>query len=361
MPDKPDCLIICGQSPSIAGAAGNRIARDRITTLANEYEVDLVLIVNKEDPVSPDLARELGVRRLTVFRIGRMSKLVSVLRNLLSIPPRYSTRQSRAALRFLSNALSTNRYVLVRFEFSQVAPYQALLEHRARAVLAVHDLQLQVVLRASLSERLLFSAFTYRYEERLLRLFDQITVLSRKDKYLIDGVYPYCNVEVEQPSLSPFVHKIRRELADIAPASLLFWGAMNRPENEEAVLFFVRHCLPQLKARFPHVLLYVVGNAPSERILKLKDTNVVVTGFVDDPSPYFERAALGIVPLLRGAGVKLKTLEMLEAGLEVVSTYVGAEGVDGPREGLRVVDCSAFSEAVMSALENQARTAPATQ
>ena len=216
-----------------------------------------------------------------------------------------------------------------------------------------------MVLRAPLFERLLFSAFTYRYEERLLRLFDQITVLSRKDKYLIDGVYPYCNVEVEQPSLSPFVHKVKRKLASIAPASLLFWGAMNRAENEEAVLFFVRHCLPELRARFPHMVLYVVGNGPSERIRKLKDATVVVTGFVEDPSPYFERAALGIVPLRRGAGVKLKTLEMLAAGLQVVSTYVGAEGVDGPRDGLKVVDRSAFTAAVVSALEKQARAAAA--
>lgn len=361
MPDKPGCLIICGQSPSIAGAAGNRIALDRIAALASEYEVDLVLIVNRKDPVSSNLARELGVRRLTVFRVGRLSKVISVLRNLPSVPPRYSTRQSRAAVRFLADALATNQYALVRYEFSQVAPYQAALRHSARAVLAVHDVQLQVVLRAPFFERLLFSAPTYRYEERLLRSFDQITVLSGKDKHLIDGLYPYCNVEVERPSLSPFVHKVRREPDNIDPASLLFWGAMNRPENEDAVLFFVRQCLPELKARFPHIILYVVGNAPSERILKLKGDSVVVTGFVEDPSSYFERAALGIVPLLRGAGVKLKTLELLEAGLEVISTYVGAEGVDDTQGSLKVVDRSTFTQAVTSALERQARARSATQ
>jgi len=157
------------------------------------------------------------------------------------------------------------------------------------------------------------------------------------------------------------VYKVKRMPKNIHPGALLFWGAMNRPENEEAVLFFVRHCLRDLKVRFPNAVLYVVGSAPAEKIRKLSGDDVIVTGFVEDPTPYFERAALGIVPLLRGAGVKLKTLEMLEAGLRVVSTYVGAEGVDDPRRQLEVVDPSNFAQAVMSVLDEQVRrSAPVT-
>ena len=122
------------------------------------------------------------------------------------------------------------------------------------------------------------------------------------------------------------------------------------------MLFFVRHCLPAIRAHFPGAVLYVVGNAPPARMRKLQSDGVVVTGFVEDPTPYFERAALGVVPLLRGAGVKLKTLEMLKAGLPVVSTYVGAEGVDDVEHGLTVVDPRGFAEAVINALE---RPAPA--
>lgn len=353
MAHKEGCLLVCAQSPSIAGAAGNRIARDRISMLATEYAVDLVLIVNRKDPVSADLARELGLRSVAVFRIGRLSKLGTVLLNLLSTPPRFATRLSRAALRFLGDALAANRYALVRYEFSQAAPYRTLLEYQARSVLAAHDVQLQVVLRASVLERLLFSASTYRYEERLLHSFDEITVLSEKDKGLIDGLYPYCNVAIERPSLSAFVHKVSRVAKKIEAGTLLFWGAMHRPENEQAVLFFVRQCLPEIRVHFPTAVLYVVGNAPSARVRKLEGDGVIVTGYVEDPTPYFERAALGVVPLLRGAGVKLKTLEMLQAGLQVVSTYVGAEGVDGVQRRLNVVDPRRFAQAVINALEQQ--------
>lgn len=356
MSDKQACLFVCAQSPSITGAAGNRVARERIMKLAGEYEVDLVLIVNRRDPVSANLARELGVRSVAVFRVGKFAKLLGVLTHLASIPPRYSTRLSRAVLRHLGDMIEANRYALARYEFSQAAPYHGLLRSRVRSVLAAHDIQLQVVLRASLLERLLFSAPTYSFEERLFRCFDEITVLSNKDKSLIHGLYPYCNVTIEKPSLSTFVHSVRRVAENIEAGTLLFWGAMHRHENEQAVLFFVRHCLPAIRAHFPGAVLYVVGNAPPARMRKLQSDGVVVTGFVEDPTPYFERAALGVVPLLRGAGVKLKTLEMLKAGLPVVSTYVGAEGVDDVEHGLTVVDPRGFAEAVINALE---RPAPA--
>src|SRR5512135_2037997 len=192
MPDKQVCLFVCAQSPSITGAAGSRIARERIMKLAGEYEVDLVLIVNRKDPVSADLARELGIRSVAVFRIGRIAKVMTVLRHLLFIPPRYSTRLSQAVIRYLDGAIKANRYDVVRYEFSQAAPYHALLKPRAHSILAAHDVQLQVVLRASASERLLFSAATYKFEEQLFRSFDEIIVLSAKDKSLIDGLYPHC-------------------------------------------------------------------------------------------------------------------------------------------------------------------------
>lgn len=360
MPDKQACLFVCAQSPSIAGAAGNRIARERLMKLASEFEVDLVLIVNRKDPVSSDLVRELGIRSLTVFRIGAIAKFMTVLGHLLTVPPRFSTRLSRAALRHLRAALEANTYALVRYEFSQAAPYHELLKPQAQSVLAAHDVQLQVVLRAPLPERLLFSASTYGFERRLFRSFDEIIVLSGKDKSLIDGLYPHCRVTIEKPSLSAFVHNVKRSAGTVEAGALLFWGAMHRPENEQAVLFFVRNCLPEIRTRFPGVVLYVVGNAPSAKIRRLSGDGVIVTGFVDDPTPYFERAALGVVPLLRGAGIKLKTVEMLKAGLRVVSTHVGAEGVDDVTRGLTVVEPERFAEAVINAMQERAPAHPVT-
>lgn len=106
---------------------------------------------------------------------------------------------------------------------------------------------------------------------------------------------------------------------------------MNRPENEQAVIYFTQKCFTKLLEIDSEYKLYVVGSNPSAKIINLQNNNnnnIIVTGFVEDPTPYFEKAAIGIVPLLQGAGIKLKTLEMLAAGLPVISTNIGAEGLE---------------------------------
>jgi glycosyltransferase involved in cell wall biosynthesis len=100
---------------------------------------------------------------------------------------------------------------------------------------------------------------------------------------------------------------------------------MNREENELAVLKFLELYHDLLIQE--NYKLYIVGNKPSQKILNLASSNIIVTGFVEDPSEYFIKAELGIVPLVSGAGIKVKTLEMLECGMKVISTPIGAEGI----------------------------------
>jgi len=122
---------------------------------------------------------------------------------------------------------------------------------------------------------------------------------------------------------------------------MMYWGAMNRSENEDAAMFLIENVMPKLVRQIPDAKLYVVGNKPSARLLACTGKNVVVTGFVADPTEIFEKVRVGVVPLRKGAGIKVKTLEMLKAGIPVISSPVGAEGVE-LGEKLTVVNCDAF-------------------
>ncbi|MEL6463008.1 MAG: glycosyltransferase family 4 protein, partial [Cyanobacteria bacterium J06621_15] len=139
---------------------------------------------------------------------------------------------------------------------------------------------------------------------------------------------PEKNIIVKPPQLSEFVSKIKRNLEKIENKSLLFWAAMNRPENEQAAINFIQNCFTDLLKIDPEYKLYIVGSNPSLKIKQLESENIIVTGFIEDPSDFFEKAQIGIVPLLQGAGIKLKTLEMMQAGLPVISTSIGAEGIE---------------------------------
>ena len=105
----------------------------------------------------------------------------------------------------------------------------------------------------------------------------------------------------------------------------MFWGAMNRLENENAVTNFMKNIWPLVDKE--NTKFYIVGANPSKKILNLKSENIIVTGFVEDPNEYFEIMDLSVTPLLLGAGIKIKVLESLAAKIAVITTNVGAEGI----------------------------------
>jgi glycosyltransferase involved in cell wall biosynthesis len=95
----------------------------------------------------------------------------------------------------------------------------------------------------------------------------------------------------------------------------------------DAVLHFARGIFPRILAAVPDARLIVAGIDPPEAVRALAGPRIEVTGYLADPAPVFRRAAVGVVPLRLGAGIKIKTIEMLDCGIPVVATTVGAEGV----------------------------------
>lgn len=112
-------------------------------------------------------------------------------------------------------------------------------------------------------------------------------------------------------------------------ANLVFVGSMSYVPNVDAVTWFVREVLPLVAAAVPDVTFTIVGARPSAAVQRLaQDPRVRVTGRVDDVRPYYAAAAAAVVPLRFAGGVRLKILEAMALGMPVVSTTIGAEGLD---------------------------------
>lgn len=163
-----------------------------------------------------------------------------------------------------------------------------------------------------------------KLELSLARSCDATFVVSPVEKDILQkecadlrvNVIP--NVHEVCPGRTPF--SSRRDL--------LFIASFLHPPNEDAMLHFVTEILPLIKAEISDIKLYVVGNEPTEAVRALASEEIIITGFVHDVAPYFERCRVFVSPLRYGAGVKGKIGQSLSHGLPVVTTSIGSEGMD---------------------------------
>lgn len=147
--------------------------------------------------------------------------------------------------------------------------------------------------------------------------------------------------------------------ASVTPGYLLFTGMMNYEPNIEAVRYFVREILPLIRAEVPNVTFHIAGANPSPEVKALAADSVYIHGSVPDMRPYFHQASVVVVPLLHGGGTRLKILDAAACGKPIVSTSVGAEGlnfVDG-RDLLLADSAPGFAQTVVRLLSNPDRQA----
>jgi len=347
--DKSNGLVLCARPIARqATQAGDKCAYQFIQDLSKQYDIELILLINKTDTIDANLAEKLEVKSLQVYRISYIEKLFLIIINLLKgIPPRYGSRFKQSILVDIQRKIATSQFSHIYYEFSQCASYHLFLQNNLSSILSIHDIQLQVSLRAKPFEAFLFSSLTYLFEKRLLLAIDKLIVLCDKDRKLIEGLYQHKNISIRPPPLSKFVTQVKRRADRIENYSILFWGALARPENEEAAWFLVKQLFPHVKEKFPNAKLYIVGSEPSNRLQDIQSESIVVTGFIENPEAFFSSAHIGVLPLMRGAGIKLKTLEMLACSLPVITTDIGAEGISD-NELLTVVSLDEILGTVIS-------------
>ena len=138
-----------------------------------------------------------------------------------------------------------------------------------------------------------------------------------------------------------------RPIAEREPARrLLFVGTLGYEPNRAGLEWFLKQIWPLIRQAVPEAEIDVVGGKPSPWLLSRHGNDgILVHGFVEELEPLWRRAGCSVVPLLAGSGTRLKVLESLSQRVPVVSTTLGAYGLDlGAEEGvLRVDEPSAFA------------------
>lgn len=131
----------------------------------------------------------------------------------------------------------------------------------------------------------------------------------------------------------------REELVDkdiLNRKHFLFVGGFQHTPNKDAVLWFGKEIMPEIKVHLPDVIFYIVGSNPDNEILSLNSENIKVIGYVSDEEleNYYKRSKMLVIPLRYGAGVKGKIIQGMYYQIPVVTTPVGAEGIPEAKDSL---------------------------
>lgn len=158
-------------------------------------------------------------------------------------------------------------------------------------------------------------------EQQCLNQSNLIILSNYKDYQLIrkDGVTSKSWV------WSPYYQSLLHLQYQGKTKDILFYGAMSRDENWKSAIWFIENVLNNIENK--DVKFVVVGSKPNKKLLTYASKNVIICGFVDDISPYMQNSLCLAAPLVLGAGIKIKILEALSAGIPVLTNEIGIEGI----------------------------------
>ena len=152
----------------------------------------------------------------------------------------------------------------------------------------------------------------------------------------------------------------REEVPTSGSPTLVFDGTMDFRPNVDAVLWFAGEVWPRINAEQPGARFFIVGRNPSPQVLSLSEIpGITVTGTVNDPRPWVAAADVYVVPMRMGGGVRLKVLQAMSMGCAVVSTSMGADGIDvHHNEHLLIANsASDFAQTTLSLIDDPAHRA----
>lgn len=167
---------------------------------------------------------------------------------------------------------------------------------------------------------------TRQFERWMFSLYDRTVVLTEYDQAELLEINPNLPVEVIPNGIDLSDFQVMSTQRD--PATLLFVGNYDYPPNHDAAIILAEHIFPQILESVPDAKLLLVGNAPSDTMLKLSSDAITVTGRVERVQDYLASATIFICPLRVGAGIKNKVLEALAMGIPTIATPLSMEGID---------------------------------
>jgi polysaccharide biosynthesis protein PslH len=325
-----------------ANHGGSRVMAQMLTRLAGRYRLALLYLQADEDPpIDENLSAQCEVvqavhrpdQTATDWDLWRLR--LRLIRSFVQGNPVMATVWAVPAYaRHLRALLKRWQPDLIQVEFHMMAQYLAAVDgYPAPRILTEHEPGTQAMRDLAQSttgfDRLvhaLDSLSWERFERRVLREVDAVVVFTQRD---LQALAPLAgSTRIECIPLQTIPPPDPLDPLGKVPLSLLFVGNFVHPPNADAALRLGTQIFPHVKARFPATELYLIGDQPPPALQTVASEQVHVTGYVPDLTPYLDQAAIVVVPLRLGGGMRVKVLEAIAAGKAVVASPLAVAGLD---------------------------------
>jgi glycosyltransferase involved in cell wall biosynthesis len=335
----------------------------------------ITALVQRNEDVTDAEVEELGkwVEELVVFGrpkpaeteggiLGKMQRFSAFLQQ--GTPPSVLHLYSPDMQQWINEAVRDGRFEAITCEHSVNEIYvQPDWQERLRTVVNIHSSvygtcrnQLETGTSENNLRDQLNLPLLRRYEEQYCSKFSGIVVTTEDDRRQIREFAPKAAISVIPNGVD--FKLFPRRISDPGGQRLVFIGAMDNRPNIDAVRFFSLEVFPKVRERHPETTLELVGAKPVAEVLELQEQpGISVTGRVPSIVDYLHKATVCVVPMRTGFGIKNKTLEAMAAGVPVVSSDRGLEGleVDGgvPLRALRANEPTEYVYAISRLFEDR--------
>jgi len=332
--------------------------------LSKEHEIHLLSFVKY--PEEYDYLNELQkkCKSVRLFNVPEnMSKtaiMLTLVKSMLARVPYVVDKYNREEMRMaIQHVLSSQKIDLLHLDMLPLGSYihesdgikTLLNEHNVESMLLKRRMQQEKnpITKYFIKKQ---QAWLEGFEHSIIQKVTHILACSHEDKNILE-TFKDCQPVTVIPNGVDVEYFYPADPRKKRNDRIIFVGGVNWPPNKDAMIWFDREIFPKILAIKPDVKLYVIGRGG--KISWKNQNNIIQLGFVQDVRPFMEESAVFVVPLRIGGGTRLKILNAMAMRGSVVSTTIGAEGLD-VTDGENILladDPLLFADHVVTLLDSQ--------
>ena len=235
----------------------------------------------------------------------------------------------------LASILKEDTFDVIHVESIFLTPYLPLIRKysKAKVILRAHNVEHLIWERIAKCTKNIFKRWYVKklalalkvYELEHISQYDGIACITQKDAdYFIKAGCRKPIVSIPFGIIAPDT----MDNVDEEPNSLFHIGSMDWIPNLEGVNWFLEKVWPKVLNEVPQARMYLAGRKMPQTLMNTEYRNVSIVGEVPDAMYFIESKKINIVPLLSGSGIRVKIIEAMSVGKTVISTTIGAEGIE---------------------------------